>query len=242
VDPKRLFDRGHWGKSMTYRAKWVLALDEAAKFARAATWEEWNEIWFGSACWSPSAARKVVQRLEAELARFGARLKWTQGHEVDARGADVRAIVEAWLLRARRFESELNGRRRKRKVLPPEEREDALDDDDVGENVVVDPRQLAEDYWGQGKSIRKIARERRVGRARVAKILKRTGPPLLRAAGKRAIERHREPEDLALALAVFDVGRVTSDVAGVLRCSTRTAWKFLMRSGRRPSEGKRARR
>jgi hypothetical protein len=234
ADPKRLLDPALFRKTRASRVEWILALDEAAKLLRPATWDEWNEIWFRGEPWTHEAARKALDRLRAALAMFGVTLRCSVGHFVDARGAEVRALIEPWLPRARCLEAKTEARRRKKRRLAVEI-EDDLGDDIVGENVVLDPKALVADYRDTCKSINRIARELRMGGDRVTKILRGSGVAIRSRGASAVIERQRVHEDLELALAVFDVGGVTPDVAGLLRCSTRTAWKFLKRHGRDPA-------
>ena len=83
------------------RARWILALDEAARLGRPATWEEWNRIWFGRQRVTFDTAKRALVRLKAELRMCGVDLRAAVEGEVHAGARDVRDLVEPWVRRAR---------------------------------------------------------------------------------------------------------------------------------------------
>jgi len=101
-------------KTRWQRVRWILALDEIARLGRAATWEEWNKIWFRGERYTDAAAKKALTRLCADLREFGVELRCSEGRFVDGRGRELRALVEPWLERARRLDEEIDARRRKK--------------------------------------------------------------------------------------------------------------------------------
>ena len=218
-------------KTRWQRVRWVLALDEAARLGRAATWGEWNKIWFRGDSYTAAAAKKALTRLCAELHEFGVELHCSEGRFVDARGRALRALIEPYLERARRLDEEIDARRRRKKGTKPEDPEDDLGDDDVGEYVVLDPAVVVAEYRDMRKQINEIAHLHRIGNDRVAKILHAKG--VVR-------ERHELPsldctrpaELLEQGLAAFDAGASVREVAAILDCSIKGAWNFLRRHGR----------
>jgi len=219
-------------KTRWFRVRWILALDEIAKLGRAATWDEWNKIWFRGERHTTAAANRALARLCADLRELGVRLHCCEARFVDGRGGRLRALLEPWLERARRLDEEIEARRRLKYGIAAEEREDDLADDAVGENVVLDPEVVVDEYRNRSGNISEIARLHRIGCGRVLKILRARGVVRERWEQPRALERTRPEYLLAEALAAFDSGGGIKDVARILACSIDGAWNFLRRSGR----------
>jgi hypothetical protein len=225
-------------KTRWQRVRWILALDDVAKLGRAATWAEWNKIWFRGEPYTRAAAKKALTRLCAELREFGVELSCSEGRFVDARGRALRALIDPWIECARRLDEEIDARRRRKNGAKLEEPEDDLgDDDDVGEYVVIDPAVIVSEYRIKCKQTREIGHLHRMGCARVLKILHAKGVVRERWEQRRVVERTRPEHLVEKALAVFDEGGGVREVARALGCSTRTAWKFLRRHDRHRDRG-----
>ena len=225
-------------KTRWQRVRWILALDEAAKLGRAATWEEWNKIWFQGERYTPAAAKKALTPLCSDLRELGVKVHCSEGRFVDARGRELRALIEPWLEQARRLEEEIEARRRRKRGSVAEEGEDDLGDDDVGEYVVLDPALVVAEYRNMAKSINEIGHLHRVGSGRVSKILHAKGVVRERNES-RSLESTRPASLLAGALEAFDEGATGPEVARILGCGTGTAWRFLRRNGRQRDKGAR---
>jgi hypothetical protein len=219
-------------KTRWQRMRWILALDEVARLGRAATWEEWNKIWFRGERYTAAAAKKALTRLCADLHEFGIELRCSEGRFVDGRGRELRALIEPWLERARRLDEEIDARRRKKERAEVQEPEDDLGDDDVGEYVVLDPAVVVAEYRNESKQISEIGHLHRVGCGRLLKILRARGVVREQRDQRRGLERTRPEELLEEARALFDDGGSVRDVAKLLDCSTETAWRFLRRNDR----------
>jgi hypothetical protein len=219
-------------KTRWQRVRWILALDEVARLGRAATWEEWNKVWFRGERYTEAAAKKALMRLCLDLRELGVKLHCSEGSFVDGRGRPLRALIEPWLERARRLDEEIEARRRRKHGLVAEDREDALADDAVGENVVLDPEVVVDEYRNRSGQISEIAHLHRIGCGRLLKILRARGVVRERWEQPRALELTRPEHLLNEALAAFDAGAGLREVAKILGCSIDGARNFLRRNDR----------
>jgi phage antirepressor YoqD-like protein len=228
-DPEKLLDPALRAETLLHRVRWILALDEAWILGRAATWEEWNEIWFRHRPWTDEGAKKAHDRLQRELAAYGLRLDAKVGVYVDARDPKVRALIEPWLRTARRLAEGFAERRQARAKRRLQERDaDDAADDLSGENLILHPCVVATEYRDRGKRVNQLAREFGVGNGRVVRLLRSAGVVIR----SRKIEDNRPKALVMDALRALSSGASVSRIAALLGCSKRTAWEFLRRHGR----------
>lgn len=212
-----------------YRARWLLALDEAARLERPATWKEWNRIWFGSRPYTRESARRAFLRLRAELRALGIRLEGRLHRSVHAHAPEVRMFVAEWRRRA----LEIEERRRARLEGRPAE---VAGHEPSARDIARDAVFRAESKQRMTTLSYAALREKHgIGYGRLRYLLE--VKKLRRPSSRRArIEETRTPEALARALELFDSGASVRAVAKALGgCSSRTAWAFLKRQGRDPS-------
>jgi len=218
-----------------YRARWVLALDEAGRLGRPATWEEWNRIWFGRERVTFQTAKRALTRLKRELRLYGVRLEASLEGTVNAQAREVRDLIEPWIRTARDIRERIDALKERRKPeLVNGWRAAPL----VRSAEVVEAAGSAQETRTEGKQspprgYHWLKKRFGISYGRLRYLLsckKATRDPSRR----RTIEDRRSPAVIERALAEFDAGGTVRDVAAVLRCSTRTAWLFLKRHGRSP--------
>jgi hypothetical protein len=225
ADPRKFLHPDHPHKTRAARVRWVLALDEAARLGRAATWGEWNKIWFGDSEWNEASALRAHSRFRRDLKKIGVTLLSQESDHVDARGDSVRAFVKRWVRLARILDEKIAARR--------EEREPHVDH----LTCELDAREIGIDYRARLHNFSLIRAQTGAGYERVRRILAATGP--LRAPrAKRRLEELCPEDRIARALALFDVGEAVDGrkgidlVAHLLGFSRWTASRFLRRHGR----------
>jgi len=75
-DAKKLLARDLSPNKRATRVKWILALDEAGRLRRPATWAEWNKIWFRHSHYTVTGSKRAIMRLRRTLKEFGVHLDY----------------------------------------------------------------------------------------------------------------------------------------------------------------------
>jgi hypothetical protein len=209
-------------------ARLILVLDELSQVAH----DPWSSLGeFAKLCGiaTDAAARRRLYRAQDTLGECGVvlKIKEVKG-EVSARFGtrEIRDLVEVDLRKARRIVEILDAKREGRvpylKGL-------------AREAEVVNVEAIRQDYFERRKSFAWLMDKYEIGVGRLKKILMTEG---VIDPGKRVrIEDLRSKAATVDALAALARGALLAEVAAILKCSMRTARRFIKRHGFRCLEG-----
>ncbi len=229
-DAKRLLAQDVGPSARAARVRWILALDEAGRLRRPATWAEWNKIWFRHSHYTAKGSKRAIMRLRSTLKEYGVHLGYELWKSVSANAPAIRALIEPWLHVAERLEVEIVARRAREKpqLVGFRQKAQRVRSDDV--LAVI---RLSEENNAEQPTHRELMRRFGISYGRLRYLLSCKNIKLDRRRPL-GIEDVRQAEVVARALDVFDKGGTVRDVAQVLApCGLATAWRFLKRHGRR---------
>lgn len=216
----------------------VLALDELnVDFARKngrdyVTGEEFGYVWYSGKAYDPRAFKNAWIRLRRRLKALGVRLR-VKTVERQLRlwigATDVQELIEPFVRKAKLLEARIKA---KRTGDPDYE---ALAQE--LESEPISPATLRIEYEGaknegaKGKGFAWIRRKHCAGYKRVRRLLLISKGAIRSPTVRRTVEVSRPRALVEKALAHYRAGGSVEGVRSILKCSMRTAARFLRRNG-----------